>query len=214
MPPAHFSGSWSLFWLHGFRWEICLAYLDDVVVFGRTWEEHLERLRLVLTRLQVAHLKLHPKKCQFFKQSVCFLDHNISNNGVGTDPAKISIVANWPTPANIPELRSFLGLASYYRQFAHHFAEIAAPLHRLQEKGSAFQWTDSCNVAFETLKRKLISTPILEGQLARWLEQLQEFDFKTEHRLGRQHSNADALSRVPQPQTATVCTIAAGCPGQ
>ena len=147
--------------LAGFRWEICLAYLDDVVVFGRTWEEHLERLRLVLTRLQVAHLKLHPKKCQFFKQSVCFLGHIISNNGVGTDPAKISIVANWPTPANISELRSFLGLASYYRQFVHHFAEIAAPLHRLQEKGSAFQWTDSCNVAFETLKKKLISTPVL-----------------------------------------------------
>jgi len=288
--------------LAGFRWEICLAYLDDVVVFGRTWEEHLERLRLVLTRLQVAHLKLHPKKCQFFKQSVCFLCHIISNNGVGTDPAKISIVANWPTPANISELRSFLGLASYYRQFVHHFAEIAAPLHRLQEKGSAFQWTESCNVAFETLKRKLISTPILafprpsdpfvidtdasecgigailsqcqdgverviaygsrsltkaernysttrkellalvyflkhfrcyllgspfvvrtdhaalrwlqefkhpEGQLARWLEQLQEFDFKTEHRPGRQHSNADTLSRVPQPQTSAVCTSTA-----
>jgi len=70
--------------LAGFRWEICLAYLDDVVVFGRTWEEHLERLRLVSTRLQVAHLKLHPKKCQFFKQSVCFLGYIISNNGVST----------------------------------------------------------------------------------------------------------------------------------
>ena len=284
--------------LAGLRWEICLAYLDDVVVFGRTWEEHLERLRLVLTRLQGAHLKLHPKKCQFFKQSVSFLGHVISNNGVSTDPAKISAVVHWPTPTTASELRSFIGLASYYRQFVPHFAEIAAPLHRLQEKGGVFQWTESCNDAFVSLKRKLSSAPILafprpsdvfvidtdasdcgigavlsqcqdgiervigygsrsltkaernysttrkellamvyflrhfrcyllgrpfvvrtdhaalrwlqefkqpEGQLARWLEQLQEFDFQTEHRPGKLHSNADALSRVHQPQATTVC---------
>ena len=221
----------------------------------------------------------------------------ISNKGVSTDPAKISTVSHWPTPTNVTELRSFLGLASYYRRFIHHFAEVAAPLYRLQEKGSTFRWTANCTDAFEMLKKKLTSAPILafprpsdtfildtdasecgigavlsqrqegierviaygsrtltksernysttrkellalvyflqhfrcyllgqpfivrtdhaaltwlqqfkhpEGQLARWLEQLQEFEFQTEHRPGKQHCNADALSRLHQSQTSVV----------
>lgn len=98
--------------LAGLSWEVCLAYLDDVVVFGRSWEEHLQRLRAVLTRLRAAHLKLHPKKCQFFRQSVAFLGHVISRHGVTTDPTKINSITTWPTPTNLTELRSFLGLAS------------------------------------------------------------------------------------------------------
>lgn len=102
--------------LAGLSWEVCLAYLDDVIIFGRTWEEHLQHLRIVLTRLREAHLKLHPKKCQFFRKCVAFLGHVISSNGVSTDPAKISSIVHWPTPTNVSELRSFLGLASYYRR--------------------------------------------------------------------------------------------------
>ena len=275
--------------LAGLSWEVCLAYLDDVVIFGRTWEEHLERLRIVLIRLREAHLKLHPKKCQFFRKCIVFLGHVISNSGVSTDPEKISSIVNWPTPTNVTELRSFLGLASYYRRFICRFAEVAAPLHRLQEKAISFQWSEQCNTAFETLKRRLSSAPVLafprssdtfildtdasehgigavlsqnqhgverviaygsrtltksernycvtrrellaliyflrhfrsyllgrpfivrtdhaalkwiqqfkepEGQIARWLEYLQEFDFQTEYRPGKWHGNADALSRL------------------
>ena len=112
-------------------------------------------------RLKEAHLKLHPKKCQFFKKSVAFLGHVISNNGVSTEPDKINAIVHWPTPTNLAEVQSFLGLASYYRRFIHKFAEVAAPLHRLQEKGIPFFWSEQCNVAFETLKRRLSSAPVL-----------------------------------------------------
>ena len=147
--------------LAGLRWETCLIYLDDVVVFGRTWEEHLQHLRAVLTRLQEAHLQLHPGKCQFFRKSAVFLGHLISGSGVGTDPEKIRSIVQWATPANSSELRSFLGLASYYRQFIHKFAEIAAPLHRLQDKNSHFWWMEQCQTAFATLKKRLSSAPVL-----------------------------------------------------
>ena len=276
--------------LAGLRWEICLAYLDDVVVFGRTFEEHLQRLRVVLSRLEDSNLKLNPKKCQFFCRSAAFLGHVISSDGVSTNPAKVQSVANWQVPINISELRSFLGLAAYYRRFVKNFAGIAAPLYRLLEKEVPFKWTEQCDGAFTVLKQKLITAPVLaypriqdtfvldtdasergigavlsqcqdgaerviaygsqtltkaernycatrrellalvyfirhfrcyllghpflvrtdhaalqrlqgfkqpEGQVARWLEQLQEFDFRTEHRPGKQHGNADSLSRIP-----------------
>ena len=87
--------------LAGLRWEICLAYLDDVVVIGRTWDEHLKRLRSVLGRLR--------KKCQFFRQNVSFLGHVVSSKGVHTDPAMVASIVRWPTPSTPSELRSFLG---------------------------------------------------------------------------------------------------------
>ena len=94
--------------LAGLCWETCLIYLDDVIVYGRNWDEHLQRLRQVLTRLQEAHLKLHSGKCQFFRKSVSFLGHIISQHGVETDPVKIQAISNWPPPTNATELRSFL----------------------------------------------------------------------------------------------------------
>ena len=100
--------------LSGLCWETCLIYLDDVIVYGRNWDEHLQRLRQVLTRLQEARLKLHSGKCQFFRKSVSFLGHIISQHGVETDPVKIQAITHWPPPTNTTELRSFLGLASYY----------------------------------------------------------------------------------------------------
>lgn len=142
--------------LAGLRWDICLAYLDDIVVFGHTFEEHLQRLRIVLSRLRDPNLKLNPKKCQFFQQSVSFLGHVISRHGVSTDPTKIESIEKWPTPINVQELQSFLGLASYYRRFVKGFAEIAAPLHRLLQKGT-FTWSEDCDLAFNSLKRKLLS---------------------------------------------------------
>ena len=278
--------------LHGLQWEICLVYLDDIIIFSRTIGEHLQRLKEVFDRLREAGLKLKPGKCHLLQRSVHYLGHIVSSNGVETDPGKTKIIKAWSTPTKLKELRQFLGITSYYRRFVKDFARIAAPLYRLTEEGKAWNWTDECQEAFELLKRKLISPPILafpdfnltfvvdcdasnnglgavlsqlsdsekvvayasrtlskaerkysatrremlslvwavrhfrpylygqkfivrtdhsalqwlrsfrepEGQVARWLEQLAEFDFDVEHRPGRKHGNADALSRHPCSQ--------------
>lgn len=276
--------------LSGLSWKTCLVYLDDIIVFAKSFEEQLERLDEVFTRLHEAGLKLSPKKCTLFQEDVDFLGHNVSRNGISTDPKKVAAVKEWPVPKNVKDVRSFLGICSYYRRFVRNFADIAKPLHKQTEKGCSFTWTESCQKAFETLKTALTTAPILgyptaegsfivdtdasnegmgavlsqvqgdtekvisyfsktfskpekkycvtrrellavvasikhfhhylygrrflvrsdhgalrwllnfknpEGQIARWFEVLATYDFSIEHRAGRLHSNADALSRRP-----------------
>lgn len=102
-----------------------LLYLDDIIVFSSSVDQHLQRLEMVLGRLQREGLKAKVEKCAFFQQQVSYLGHVISNRGVATDPKKVEAVANWPRPSNISELRSFLGFASYYRRFVEGFAKLA-----------------------------------------------------------------------------------------
>ncbi|BHF70141.1 hypothetical protein SprV_0301319100 [Sparganum proliferum] len=272
----------------------CLIYLDDVIVFGRTARQHNANLAAVLSALRDAGLRLNPQKCKFLCRKVTFLGHEVSPQGIQASQEKVEAVRSWPTPKTPTEVRGFLGLASYYRRFILHFAELARPLHRLTEKGRTFTWNDDCQQAFDELKAKLTSAPILmlpdtspeappfildsdasgfaiggvlsqadetgaerpicfasktlskpernyctyrrellalitfikqfkpflvgkhfivrtdhkalqwlqnmkeaEGQLARWQELLQEFDFSCQYRPGHQHANADALSRRP-----------------
>ena len=132
-------------------------------------EQSLERLSHVLERLRDANLKLKPSKCSLFRQSVTFLGHVVSHSGIYTDPAKIKAVRDWPIPISAKQVRSFLGLCSYYRKFIHCFAVIARPLHKLTEKDATFIWAPECQEAFQKLKTALISAPILaysrpEGQ--------------------------------------------------
>ncbi|XP_054872643.1 uncharacterized protein LOC129350363 [Amphiprion ocellaris] len=108
-----------------------LLYLDDIVVFSSTVEQHLERLEVVLQRLQQEGLKAKLTKCAFFQQEVRYLGHVVSDKGVSTDPTKVEAVASWPPPSTVTELRSFLGFASCYRHFVEGFAKLAAPLHKL-----------------------------------------------------------------------------------
>lgn len=273
----------------GLRWDICLIYLDDIIVFSSTFEQHLERLESVFNRLQNAGLRLRSKKCSLFKHRVSYLGHVITENGVETDPQKVKCIRSWPTPTNVSDLRSFLGLCSYYRRFVKGFAAIANPLHGLTQKDKKFDWNADCETAFQDLKRLLVTSPVLalpdfskqfvldtdasgsgigavlsqikdgaeqvisygsrsltkaerrysitrkellavvhfiktyrpylygrrfvlrtdhsalkwmmsfkepEGQLARWLDTLSEYDFEIRHRAGRIHGNADALSRI------------------
>lgn len=272
------------------QWTTCLVYLDDIIVFGRTFPEHLSRLDEVLTKLGAANLKVKPSKCDLFSSQVKYLGHIISAEGIRADPAKVESVREWPVPKNQTEVKSFVGLASYYRRFVKGFADIARPLHRLTEKGRRFKWGDDCQQAFMQLKSSLITAPVLaypdpqkrfildtdasdvgigavlsqeeggvervvayasraltkeerryattkkellamvtftkffkhyllgkqfvlrtdhgslrwlhnfrdlEGQLARWVEQLANFNYEIVHRPGKQHANADALSRLP-----------------
>ena len=143
--------------------------MDHIIIPGSSVEQSLERLSHVLARLRYANLKLKPSKCSLFSQSVTFLGHVVSHSGFSTDPVKIEAVQDWPIPASAKQVRSFLGLCSYYRKFIHCFADIARPLHKLTEKDSTFNLTPECKEAFQKLKTALTSAPILayprpEGQ--------------------------------------------------
>ena len=147
--------------ISGLHPELCLVYLDDIIVFSRTIPEHLERLQLVLTQIQDAGLKLKPEKCSLLQKQVSFLGHLVSEVRISTDERKIDAIFTWPTPISVRELRSFLGLASYYRRFIEHFASIATLLHRLVKSNGAFVWTTEAQRAFERLKEILTPPPIL-----------------------------------------------------
>ena len=110
--------------LNGVDWQHVLVYIDDICLFSTTFEHHLALLREVFTKLRATNLKLKPSKCQLFQGSVVFLGHEVSASGVRPDPANTEKVAMWKTPQNASELRSFLGLASYYRKFCPNFANV------------------------------------------------------------------------------------------
>jgi len=267
---------------------VCLIYLDDIIVHGCEFREAIQRLHTILQRLRDVGLKLSPKKCILLQRSVPFLGHVVSDHGISTDPKKIEAVCTWPYPRTAKDVKSFLGLCSYYRRFVRGFPDIARPLYTLTEAQKEFRWTRECKDAFCQLQCLLTTAPILafptldglfildidasntglgavlsqiqgekviafhskllnksernycvrrkellavivavktyhhylcgrqflictdhgalkwllkfknpEGQLARWLELLDTYDFKIEHRSGIHHGNADALSIRP-----------------
>jgi len=283
--------------LSGLQWSSCIVYIDDIIVVGRTFDEHLNNLKQVFERIEKAGLKLHPSKCQFLQPKVQFLGHIVSTEGIMPDPSKTQQVKEWPVPTSVKEIQQFLGLASYYRRFIKGFASIASPLHKLTERQSRFQWTSLCQEAFDCLKSHLVSSPVLAlpdwsqpflldtdasdtgigavlsqvqqgkecviayasrsltksernycvtrrellavvtflqhfrpyllgasftirmdhgalswihrfkepvGQIARWLQKLQEFEFTFIHRHGIRHKNADAMSRIPCKQCGII----------
>ncbi|KAL9976989.1 hypothetical protein ACROYT_G014344 [Oculina patagonica] len=276
--------------LRGLEYRFALIYIDDIIIFSKSVEEHLAHLEEVFRRLREANVKLNPKKCSFVKQRVEYLGHVVTPDGVQPNPEKVRVVRDFPVPKNLKELRAFMGLANYYRRFVRGFAHIASPLNALTKKGVKFGWTQSCADAFDKLKRALVSAPILAypdfkkefllfvdasstgigftlaqkqngkevviayngrglnraeqnystterealalvegikkfqpylfgrkftvitdhsslrwlmnvkdatGRLARWSLLLQQYDFEIVHRPGREHSNADSLSRRP-----------------
>ncbi len=138
-----------------------LVYLNDIIVFGKPVDEEMNRLRVVFQRLRNANLKLKPKKCVLFQGSVLYLGHIVHRDGISTDPEKIRVIEEWATPTCLRDVRSFLGLASYYRRFVKGFCDIARPLYNLIKKNTAFNWTDQCDEAFSTLKRCLTTSPLL-----------------------------------------------------
>ena len=284
--------------LMGLNFDICLAYLDDIILISKDIQSHLSRLEMLFQRLREAKLKLKPSKCSVMQKSVAFLGYIVSEKGISTDPSKIQAVVDWPTPTNLRQCRAFIGLCQYYRRFVPNFSAIAAPLYDLTKKHVPFVWSTECQQAFDSLKRSLTSADVLAlpddegmfildcdaseksigavlsqiqngeerpicyasqlydrhqqnynvtrkellamvtfvkkfkqyllgrpflvrtdhaalqwlrstpepvGQQSRWLEILEEYDFRVEHRAGRLHTNADALSRcvaVTRDETA------------
>lgn len=124
--------------LAGLQWSQCLVYLDDIIIVGRTFEEHLQNLNAVFKHIQEAGLRLKPAKCTFFQEKVNYLGHIISQ-GVTPDAEKIEKVASWPVPHSTHSVQQFLGFANYYRRFIQDFSTIAKPLHCLTERGSNFK---------------------------------------------------------------------------
>jgi len=147
--------------LAGLQWQICLVYLDDVIVYSQNFAEHVERLEVILRKISGAGLRLKPKKCHLFCEKVIYLGHEVSANGIATDPEKVKAVQNWGVPKNLTDVRSFLGLCSYYRRFIPKFSTIAKPLTRLTEKDQIFRFGEEQEEAWATLKQKLVSAPVL-----------------------------------------------------
>ena len=145
----------------------CIIYLDDVVIFSKSPEEHIERLDAVLTKMEDAGLKLKPSKCEFFKRRITYLGHIVSDKGIETDPKKIEAILKWPVPKTVHDVRSFLGFTNYYRKFIYKYAQKAKPLNKLisgdnvKKKHSKVDWTDECQTTFDLLKETCTNTPIL-----------------------------------------------------
>ena len=146
--------------LAGLHWETCLFYLDDIIVLSSTWEEHLARLREVFERLRHAKLKLGAAKCTFAAKEVSYLGHRVTEEGLLPDPSLLAAIRDIPPPKTATEVRSFLGLAGYYRRYVKGFAAIAAPLHALTRKDALFHWSEDCQAAFDQLKARLTTSPI------------------------------------------------------
>lgn len=147
--------------LKGLKWNICLCYLDDIIVYASDFREHQKRLRRVLRCIREAGLSLNSRKCSFGRKKLTILGHMVDANGIYPDPDKVSAVSKFPVPKNITDVRSFLGLCSYYRRFIRNFADIAKPLHDLVKKDSKFSWNVAQRESFETLKKLLSRDPVL-----------------------------------------------------
>lgn len=287
--------------LRGLSWKIAMVYLDDIIVIGKSVEDCIDNMAQVFERLSKAGLKLKPKKCFLLQRQVKYLGYIVSGEGIQTDPEKIDKVQNWPEPENISQLRSFLGLASYYRRHIPNFASVCRPLYKLCEKGQIFVLNEECRSALIKIKQLLTEAPILayptekdeyildtdasnsgigavlsqvqngqekviayssrtlskaerqycvtrkellaivyhvryfreylygvqftirtdhgslrwlsqfkdidQGQLARWLQILSEYNYTIETRPGRLSQNADALSRLPCAGKKCICLL-------
>lgn len=287
--------------LSGLTWKICLAYLDDVIVLGKDFEDHLNNLVTVLERFRQYNLKLKPQKCRLFQNEVLFLGKLVNEKGVSVNPDSKNVILKWPIPTKRRDVESFLGFANYHRDHIQAYAKLAEPLYALTKKKAPFCWKEEQQTVFQAIQEALVNsatlayphpdaqfildtdasdttigaelsqiiegkefvisyasrvlTPaqrrycttrkellaiivftrqfrsyllgrqftvrtdhssltwllrfkMIEGQLARWLEELSQYDLIIQHRAGNKHSNADGLSRRPDTLTPCNCYLA------
>ena len=141
--------------------QFVIVFIDDILIYSGSGEEHAEHLRIILQPLWEHQLYAKLSKCQFWLDSFAFLGHIVSAEGVSVDPQKVEAILNWKPPTSVTEIRSFLGLAGYYRKFVEGFLKIATPLTRLTRKEEPFLWSEACQQSFDELKRRLTSAPVL-----------------------------------------------------
>ena len=141
--------------------QFVIVFIDDILIYSGSGEEHAEHLRIVLQTLREHRLYAKLSKCQFWLDSVAFLGHIVSVEGVSADLQKVEDILNWKPPTSVTEIRSFLGLAGYYHNFVEGFSKIVTPLTRLTRKEEPFLWSEACQQNFDELKGRLTSAPVL-----------------------------------------------------
>ncbi|GAU43227.1 hypothetical protein TSUD_241170 [Trifolium subterraneum] len=146
---------------HSFLDKFVVVFIDDILVYSKSEEKHKEHLGIVLQVLKEKKLYAKLSKCEFWLKEVSFLGHVISSGGIAVDPAKVDAVMKWGTHESVSEIRSFLGLAGYYRRFIEGFSKMALPLTLLTRKDQAFVWDEKCEKSFQELKKKLTTAPVL-----------------------------------------------------
>jgi hypothetical protein len=138
-----------------------IVFIDNILIYSKNEEDHADHLRVVLQRLWDHHLYAKFSKCEFWLNSVKFLGNTISSEGISVDPSKVQEVMDWKPPISVHQIRSFLGLAGYYRRFIPDFSRIAKPMTELLKKGVKFVWDDKCAKVFHTLTAQLTTAPVL-----------------------------------------------------
>nr|KYP30913.1 Retrovirus-related Pol polyprotein from transposon 17.6 [Cajanus cajan] len=133
---------------HPYLDKFVVVFIDDILVYSKTKKEHKEHLKVVLQNLRERQLYAKLSKCDFWLEEVNFLGHVISSGGIAVDPSKVEMVLKWETPKSVSEIRSFLGLAGYYRRFIEGFSKLALPLTSLTRKGVVFVWDSKCKNSF------------------------------------------------------------------
>jgi hypothetical protein len=139
----------------------CWIFIDHLIVFSNTAEEHAQRLEEVLCRLDEANLQLDHGKCVIAQPELCYLGYVLSENSVSASPDKVTAVRQYPVPKNIKDVRAFFGLALFYKRLVSNFAEIAKPLTAVTRKDRKFTWGPQQQQAFQSMKDRLCTTPVL-----------------------------------------------------
>src|SRR3954471_21695524 len=138
-----------------------VVFIDDILIYSKDENEHEKHLRLIMEKLREHKLYAKFSKCEFCLKEVGFLVHVVSAKGVAVDPGKVASVTEWESPKNVGDIRSFLGLAGYYRRFIENFSKIAKPMTELFKKENKFLWTEACEASFQELKKRLVTAPVL-----------------------------------------------------
>ncbi|GJX70383.1 putative reverse transcriptase domain-containing protein [Tanacetum coccineum] len=206
-----------------------IVFIDDILIYSKDKKEHEEHLKAILELLKKEKLYAKFSKCEFWIPKVQFLGHVIDSRGIHVDPAKIESIKDWASPKTPTEIRQFLGLAGYYRRFIEGFSKIAKSMTKLTQKGIKFDWGEKEENAFQLIKQKLCSAPILalpEGienfvvycDASHKLELLSDYDCNIRYHPGKENVVADALSRKeriePLRVQALVMTIGLDLPKQ
>ena len=139
--------------LKGLQWVTCLIYIDDIIVYGRGFDEHMRRVEEVLERLKAAGLKLKPDKCNMLQSEVVFLGHVVSAEGTRPNPTNINTILEWPKPKTAKQIKQLVAMGSYYRRYVKNFASLVRPMVELTKKGKKFIWSEACEKSLKALRR-------------------------------------------------------------